>query len=94
MFRRWAMVSSGRVVRAAVGGCSEGFPRLAPALAPRMRHTRVGASPWIVLPAQETLERAAAAIRAEPSITRCADPACDRCPDAIAGGPILPRPAA
>ncbi|HEX2081159.1 MAG TPA: AAC(3) family N-acetyltransferase [Longimicrobium sp.] len=91
LFRRWAMVSGGRVVRAAVGGCSEGFGRLAPALAPLVRHARVGASPWMVLPAQETLARAAAAIRADPGITRCADPACDRCRDAIAGGPILPR---
>lgn len=93
MFRRWAMVAGGRVVRAAVGGCSEGFPRLAPALAPLMRHTCVGASPWIVLPARETVERAAAAIRGEPSITRCTDPACARCVDAIAGGPLLPHPA-
>jgi hypothetical protein len=36
-----------------------------------------------------TVEAAAAAIRADPEITRCAAPDCRDCADAIAGGPIL-----
>ncbi len=40
-------------------------------------------------PAQAVLELAADAIRTCPEITRCDDPACVRCADAVAGGPLL-----
>jgi aminoglycoside N3'-acetyltransferase len=94
LFRRWAAGAGNRVVRAAVGGCSEGFPRLEPVLAPLMQRGQVGASAWIVLPAAAALARATAAIAADAELTRCADPACERCRDAIAGGPLLDLPAA
>ncbi|MDQ3398735.1 MAG: AAC(3) family N-acetyltransferase, partial [Deinococcota bacterium] len=92
LFVRWANGRDGKPVGVRVGGCSEGFERLVPALAGLERKLTVGDSLWRVYPARETLERAAAAIRAHPEITRCGDPACVRCSDAVRGGPVLEAP--
>lgn len=92
LFVRWANGRDGKPVGVRVGGCSEGFERLAPVLAGLERKLTVGDSLWRVYPARETLERAAAAIRAHPEITRCGDPACVRCSDAVRGGPVLEAP--
>lgn len=86
-FIRWAKDSNGRIMRVRLGGCSEGFPRLAPALAPITVEARVGDSRWLVLPAAAAVEAAAEAIRATPQITHCDNAACDRCNDAVLGGP-------
>lgn len=87
LFWRWAHAKDVETVSVRVGGCSEGFEALAPALAGLERTRRVGWSLWRVLPARETLERAAAAIRAQPDLTRCDDATCERCRDAARGGP-------
>jgi hypothetical protein len=55
-----------------------------------MRTMLVGRSEWKSLPAGEALARAAAAIRDDPWVTHCGAPACARCDDAVAGGPVLP----
>lgn len=89
LFRRWANDAGGRPMVMEVGGCSDGFPRLEAALQPVSQTTIVGQSVWRLLLAQAALIRAAAAIRANPEITHCDDPVCERCNDAIAGGPIL-----
>jgi aminoglycoside N3'-acetyltransferase len=89
LFRRWALDRRGQPTMIAVGSCSDGFEALADALAPIERRIVVGASTWRVFSAQAVLERAVATIRAVPQITHCADPACMRCNDAIAGGPLL-----
>ena len=39
------------------GGCSDGFGKFAPILAPVMQSTVVGQSEWRVYPALETLKR-------------------------------------
>jgi aminoglycoside 3-N-acetyltransferase len=88
MFRRWTTVD-GEVVTAASGGCSEGFERFAELLAPIERRVRVGAALWRAFPAADVLEIAAAAIRRDPTITRCASPRCALCPDAVLGGPVI-----
>lgn len=49
-FIRWAKGPHGQVVRVEAGGCSEGFPGLAYALASVTTHGRVGASRWLVFP--------------------------------------------
>jgi aminoglycoside 3-N-acetyltransferase len=90
-FRRWANGLDGQPMEVDCGGCSDGFPRLEPILAPLSSETRVGQSRWRAFPAQAALDAAAAAIRANPEITHCGDPACERCNDAVAGGPILPE---
>ncbi len=87
-FVRWARRPDGQPIRNLSGGCSMGFERLAGVLAPIERRARVGSSLWRAFPARETVELAADAIRRDPSITRCADPGCPECPDAVAGGPI------
>jgi aminoglycoside 3-N-acetyltransferase len=89
LFMRWANGPDGKPIGRRVGECSAGFPRLEPVLAHLTREAMVGASRWRVLPVEATLVAAAAAIRAQPSITHCANPDCLDCHDAILGGPIL-----
>ena len=89
-FIRWMRAPDGSPMRIRVGECSMGFERLAPALAADERRTIVGASTWRAYPTRQALVLATRAIRADPSITRCDDPSCEQCPDAIAGGPMLP----
>lgn len=87
-FIRWMRAPDGTPMRIRVGECPNGFERLAPALAVEERRALVGASRWRAYPARRLLALAADAIRFDPSITRCDDPDCGECPDAIAGGPI------
>jgi aminoglycoside 3-N-acetyltransferase len=87
-FVRWANDVDGQPAAWDTGSCSDGFDRFEPVLAPLIRETFVGSSRWRAFPARETAVVAAAAIRADPEITRCSDPTCLRYPDAIAGGPV------
>ena len=89
LFRRWANGSDGQPMAVEVGGCSRGFGKFEPILAPVMQSTIVGQSRWRVYPAQETLERVVQAIRNEPMMTHCGRADCTRCDDAVLGGPIL-----
>jgi aminoglycoside 3-N-acetyltransferase len=89
LFRRWARGPDGTTIEVEVGGCSDGFANLEPMLRSLVREIRVGGSRWCAFPAAETLRAAAAAIRGNPSVTRCPDSTCKRCHDAIAGGPQL-----
>ena len=89
LFRRWARGPDGETRMVPVGGCSDGFDAFAPLLAPVKRETRVGASAWIAYPAAEMLSIAIRAIQRTPALTHCPDPACVRCSDAVAGGPLL-----
>jgi aminoglycoside N3'-acetyltransferase len=91
LFRRWANDGAGRPMEVAVGGCSQGFPRLTPILEPCSRDLEVGQSRWRAYDARRTLDAAAAAMRRQPTITRCDKPSC-RCDDAILGGPLLGGP--
>ena len=88
LFVRWANDAAGRPIAAEIGSCSEGFDNFAPFLAPLTRSIRVGQSEWRAFPARETLAAAVAAIRADPALTHCADSGCERCNDAVAGGPM------
>lgn len=90
LFYRWALDEHGEVVEWQVGGCSEGFPRLWPALQALATRVVVHSSDWIVLPAAEAAQAAARAIQAEPQITHCRRSLCNRCEDAVAGGPLDP----
>jgi aminoglycoside N3'-acetyltransferase len=89
LFRRWARGADGQPVMVAVGGCSEGFGNFEPVLAPLARERRVGRSLWRALPVQELLEAARRAIQEDPAITHCGDAACNRCNDAVLGGPVI-----
>ncbi len=89
LFRRWANGPDHRPLMVAVGGCSEGFERLAPWLAAYERQALVGQSLWRIFPARETLQAATQAIQSYPRITHCDDAQCLHCADAIQGGPLL-----
>lgn len=86
MFVRWGMLPEG-IVPVRVGGCSSGFERLADTLAPYERRIEVGPSVWRVFPAKECLVTAERVIAADSTVTRCEDRACERCRDAVRGGP-------
>jgi aminoglycoside 3-N-acetyltransferase len=89
LFRRWANDEQGRASVVEVGGCSEGFGKLEPFLSHITRTIVVGRSTWRLLPAGDAVARASAAIRVDPRITHCGVEECERCRDAVAGGPIL-----
>ena len=83
LLRRWGRTADG-VVECEHGGCSRGFERLAPALAPFERRTLVGSSCWRAWPAVDFLERATEAFARDPSAGRCDDAACGPCRDLVA----------
>lgn len=89
LFVRWARDAGGEIARVRVGGCSGGFGNLDAALAPAIRRVDVGQSRWMVMDAAQALDLATAAIRADPRITHCGNAACDRCNDAVLGGPVI-----
>jgi aminoglycoside 3-N-acetyltransferase len=91
LFRRWANGPDGKPVSVEVGGCSEGFGNLSSYLEPVIETTIVGQSKWQLFPAGPALELAADVIRERPDITHCGDPGCERCNDALAGGPKVDR---
>lgn len=87
-FVRWARMRDGTVGRVQVGSCSDGFGKLEARL-PDVIHSQVGSSRWMVLSARNALRHLTDAIKSSPSITMCGDPACERCRDAVAGGPAV-----
>ena len=89
LFRRWAKGTTGELIEIAVGSCSGGFDSLNDSVEPIESTVIVGNSCWRVLPAKLALCRFTDAISRDPTITHCKSPKCQRCPDAIAGGPIL-----
>ena len=86
-FVRWAIGRDGRPMRVRAGECSKGFEALATALVANERRTVAGKSSWRVFDAAQVMQLAVRAIRNDPEITRCSDPDCIECADAIAGGP-------
>jgi hypothetical protein len=94
LFLRWARGAGGQMSMFEVGSCSEGFPRLEPALRRCARTAVVGGSRWRAYPARQTLAAATIAITEDQGITHCPDSECLLCRDSIAGGPIeTPLPA-
>ena len=89
LFRRWASGPEGDLIQVAVGSCSSGFSKLAPALSGIEQLTFVGSSKWRVFPAGPMLELASDAIRRDPMVTHCGQSSCLACPDKVAGGPII-----
>jgi aminoglycoside N3'-acetyltransferase len=89
LFRRWGKAAGGTVVEGEVGGCSEGFENLAPALRAVEKQMTVGAALWRIFRFNHFVDAAAAAIAVDPAITHCSDPQCARCNDAVRGGPLV-----
>ncbi|MBQ2581607.1 MAG: AAC(3) family N-acetyltransferase [Ruminococcus sp.] len=89
-FVRWAYDENRKVVPVSAGSCSEGFRNLDGILDIYARKITVGSSRWVCYKAQEFVDICSRAIRNMPNITHCDDKECDRCNDAIKGGPQLP----
>ena len=88
LFVRWANNARGEPDYCHTGGCSAGFTNFAETLKPVEKNALVGSSLWKCFPARDMLERCAGAIRKNPAITHCGNPGCERCNDAVAGGPV------
>jgi aminoglycoside 3-N-acetyltransferase len=89
LFRRWGRLAGGTEIEVEEGGCSEGFENLAPAVASLEQRVVVEESLWRIYPFREFIDAAASAIRQNPAVTHCGDPACPRCNDAVKGGPLI-----
>ena len=87
-FRRWANGPDGKPMMVEAGSCSEGFGSFDPVLRPVRKTAHVGESTWQIFPAKAALNLATHAIRRNPRITHCGQ-RCDRCEDAVRGGPVL-----
>jgi aminoglycoside 3-N-acetyltransferase len=86
-FIRWANGPDAQAMEVRTGSCSDGFPKLDGALGGVEQRVSVGESLWRVFPAAAAVKAAVNAITANPSITRCERADCERCRDALLGGP-------
>jgi len=88
-FIRWALVADGTKPRIRTPGCSKGFKKFEPILAPIVREVKIGNSRVRAYPGREFLRLAVEAIKRDPEITMCSRD-CVVCRDSLAGGPIEP----
>ncbi len=89
LFRRWAKDVHGQSMSVEAGSCSNGFDNLESDLQPLFSKVLIGQSNWQTCSAHQALSAATLVIRSTPGVTQCSNPTCERCNDAIAGGPIL-----
>ena len=87
-FVRWANNPQGKPAICNTGSCSNGFNRLADSLKETEKNITVGNSLWRCFPARAMVDACVDAIKSNPEVTHCANPHCDRCHDAVLGGPI------
>lgn len=88
-FVRWANDEQKRPVPVRIGSCSLGFDAFEPTVGPLQATAQVGGSLWRCFRAQALAEACADAIRQNPAVTHCGNPACLRCNHAVLGGPLL-----
>lgn len=88
-FIRWSKDENGTPIPVYAGSCSDGFENFRQILKPVSRQIQVGRSIWTCIKAADLVTLCREEIRRNPQITHCKDPDCDRCRDAIAGGPAL-----
>jgi aminoglycoside 3-N-acetyltransferase len=89
-FIRWAMDDTGAIREVRANSCGKGFVRLAPLCEAWFRTARIGEAQVMAAPLTKLIEQLAPVIRARPDCTICS-PACLRCNDSAAGGPVEPR---
>ena len=88
LFKRWAKDNNGNTIMVDVGSCSDGFTNFSKYFKKIVKEVTVGKSLWKILNAREALTMATKIIEDNPDITRCKNN-CERCRDAIKGGPKL-----
>lgn len=86
-FIRWSKDASGNTIPVRAGGCSDGFEKLAPVLAPYEKRITVHQSLWRCYRVRDLVDVCMAAFLRDPMVAHCADRACARCNDAAKGGP-------
>lgn len=86
-FQRWAKDETGQFTTCETGGCSSGFNNFEPFLEP-VEEYYLG-SRTRVLDARLARKVATKLIADHPRITPCGNSACERCNDAVAGGPVI-----
>ncbi len=89
LFVRWAYDKNKKPIPLAVGSCSDGFDNLYGVLKDYASEITVGSSKWFCYKAKDIVKVCADYIKKHPEITHCNNKNCDRCNDAILGGPIL-----
>lgn len=88
-FMRWALDKAYNVIPVFTGGCSDGFENFEGILKNTASEIEVGKSLWRCYKAKDITRLCANEIIRNPHITHCANSQCDRCNDALLGGPVL-----
>ena len=89
LFIRWAYNKDNNVIPVSSGGCSEGFGHFNGILSNSAKKVKVANSEWVCFKAKDIVDICTKYIKGSPNITHCDNKYCDRCNDAICGGPIL-----
>ena len=88
-FIRWAYNKEHNVIPVSAGGCSEGFEHFNNILNNFAKKVKVANSEWLCYKAADIVEVCAKYIKSNPNISHCNNKYCDRCNDAVCGGPVL-----
>lgn len=88
-FIRWAYDKEYNVIPVSAGSCSDGFENFRDVLKSCAKEIKVANSRWFCCRARDIVDICSAQMKSNPRITHCGDPQCDRCNDAVAGGPML-----
>jgi aminoglycoside 3-N-acetyltransferase len=87
-FVRWANDKNDIPSICNTGGCSHGFENFTDVLKPIEKTIVVGNSLWRCFPAKEMVDICVKAMEENQNISHCHNPNCERCNDAILGGPV------
>lgn len=88
-FIRWAYNDKKNVMPVSVGSCSRGFEHFNDALENFAKKVKVANSEWTCYNIKDLVDVCKQYIEEDPRVTHCGDPYCDRCNDAVSGGPVL-----
>ena len=90
-FIRWVLYDDGKIHNIREYGCSEGFNKLAPYQNGIARKLEIGSSILMAYPMNELLNICKNVMSNTPEITHCGNSDCERCNDAVKGGPIVDK---
>ncbi len=88
LFVRWAKDLDGKTIGVHTGSCSRGFGKFDKPLESAVKTVKVDGSTWSIFTAKDIVDICANEIKSNQNITHCGDKTCDRCNDAVLGGPI------
>lgn len=88
-FIRWSYNKENSVIPVFAGGCSEAFDNFSDVLSSFAKKVKVANSEWICYKASDIVKICSALIKSNSHITHCGDRYCERCNDAVCGGPVI-----